>query len=285
MEITDKNLREFRQWIVERGRSDDTATLYITNLMSCAAEPKGLTHRLVAGELAPNSLRTNLAALRAWARFSEDDRLLKRLADIRLPPARRVKTKLPLEMEQWKGVVRHLHTCRMSNEAMRHILLIIALRGLRSGDVLRMRRTEVVRSLATGKIAYEGKGRKRIEFSAEPIRAQLQALSEIPRWERVRDLITVGNTESTGRVLSKKVWRAARRTARKAGVPEMNPHRFRHTFATNFLKLLKGDPNAIVKLQRYMAWESLNTAARYVDAVSQDELDVIGAGLVSDVLE
>ena len=281
MEISARNLEKFRTWIRDRGRSDDTADLYITNMRSCAADPGGITHRLVAGELAPNTLRTNLAALRAWALYTKDSELAQRLADIRLPPARRVKDKAPLGLADWRKVVRHLHTCPMRPAAMRHVLLIMALRGLRSGDVMRLKRTEVSRALTTGKLAYEGKGRKRVELDATPIRAQLEALAQMKGWERVRDLLGEGTSR---RGLSRKVWRAAIRTAKSAGILEMNPHRYRRTFATQFLGELRGDPNAIVKLQKYMAWESMNTAARYVDVVSQDELDVIGAGLVSNLL-
>lgn len=282
MEITDRNLDKFKAWLQERGRAGGTADAYVTNLRSCAADAKGLTHRLVAGQLAPNSLRTNLAALRAWAVFAEDPKFHKRLGDIRLPPARRIHTKQPLEVAVLRKVIRHVKTCRMQNEAMRQVILIMAIRGFRCGDVLRLRRTEVMRALSTGKLVYEGKGRKRLEFSAEPLRAQLQALAEMKNWERVRDLIT---TSQNPKVASVKVWRAARRTAKKAGIPDMNPHRYRHTFATRYLEQLRGDPNAIIKLQKYMGWESINTAARYVDAVSQDELDEIGAGLVSGLLE
>jgi len=281
LEISAKNLQAFRAWLTQRGRSDDTAELYIGNLRSCAAHPKGLTHRLIAGELAPNTVRTNLAALRAWAKFSGDVAFAQRLGDIRLPPARRVKTKLPLGAADWKKVVRHLQTCPMRPEVMRHVLLIMAIRGFRSGDVLRMKRTEIVRALATGKLTYEGKGRKRIEFSAELLRDQFQALAQIKGWERVSDLLGTGTSR---RGLSRKVWRAAIRTAKGCGIPEMNPHRYRHTVATQFLAELAGDPNAIVKLQKWMAWESMGTAARYVDQISVDELDKVGAGLVANLL-
>jgi integrase len=281
VEISERNLEKFRQWLLGRGRSDDTAYLYTTNVRSCAEDPAGLTHRLISDKLAPNTVRGNLAALRSWATFAEDGRLLKQLGDLRLPPARRVRDKPPLGAESWKKIVRHLRSCTTRPPAMRHVLLIMAIRGFRSGDVLRLKRTEVVRALSTGKLAYEGKGRKRIEFSAEPIREQLEALAAFRGWERVRDLIGTGTSR---RGLSRKVWRAAIRTAKAAGIAEMNPHRYRHTFATNYLAELKGDPNAIVKLQKYMAWESMNTAARYVDSVSMDELDKIGAGLVSNLL-
>jgi integrase len=281
MEITDQNLRRFKVWLLERGRTSSTADAYVTNLRSCAAERDGLTYRLVSGELSPNSLRTNLAALRSWALFIEDHKLSKKLGDIRLPPARRINTKQPLDAEMLRRLVRHLQTRRMTSEPMRQVLLIMAIRGFRSGDVLRLRRTEVIRALDTGKLVYEGKGRKRIEFSAAPFRAQLSALAEIKGWERVRDLIARSDDP---KVASVKVWRVARKAAKEIGITAMNPHRFLHTFATRYLEQLRGDPNAIIKLQKFMGWESMNTAARYVDAVSQDELDAIGASLVSGIL-
>jgi integrase len=281
LQISTKNLAAFRQWLLERGRSDDTAELYVLNLRSCAAHPKGLTYRLIAGTLAPNTARTNLASLRSWATFIEDAKLLKRLGDLKLPPARRMRTKPALGAETWRKVVQHLRTCKMRPEPMRHVLLIMAIRGFRSGDVLRMKRTEIVRARETGRLEYEGKGRKRIQVDAAPILEQLEALAQIKGWERVRDLLGKGTSR---RGMSRKVWRAAIRSAKAAGVPEMNPHRYRHTFATRFLEELRGDPNAIVKLQKYMAWESMGTAARYVDSVSMEELDKVGAGLVANLL-
>lgn len=281
MEITEENIEKFRRWVVSRGRASGTADLYISNLKSCSQDPKGVTNRLVAGGLSPNSKRTNIAALRAWAKFAKNTELAEWLDEIKLPPPRRIRTKLPLGRDDLRGVVKHLRTCRMHCEPMRHVLLIIALRGIRSGDVLRIERREVVRALATGKLIYEGKGSKRIEIDARPINDQLKALAAIEKWSRVRDLVAIGKN---GRAVSNKVWRASRRTAKQVGIADMNPHRYRHTFATNFLALLKGDPNAIVKLQQYMAWESMATAARYVDSISQNELDTIGADLIADVL-
>ena len=281
VEITEKNLASFRQWIVDRGRNEDTARLYATHLAAAAADKGGLTRRLVIGHFSPNYRHNILAALRAWALYAKDRDLADRLSDIRLPSARRTRHKPPLGADQWKEVVGHLMTCRMRNEAMRQVLLLMALRGFRSGDVLRMQRTEIGRALDTGKLVYVGKGNKRLEFSVEPFRAQLEALHAMRGWSQVRDLIT---TSSNPRVASNKVWRAARRTAKQAGIPEMNPHRYRHTYATRFLDKLSGDPNAIVKLQKFMGWENMATAARYVDQVSQGQLDDIGAELASGLV-
>jgi integrase len=283
VKITEQNLERFTTWLMERGRSSGTAALYVSNLRMCASDAKGITHRLIAGALAPNSLRTNLAALRSWALYSKDEELRQRLADLRLPPARRLRDKAPLPIDDLRRVLHQVQTdeSKVNTEPKRQVVLIMALRGLRSGDILRMRRSEVERALSTGKLTYEGKGRKRLEFDATPILEPLRVLYSYPGWTRVAELVT---TSENPKVASKAIWRASRRMAKKVGIDEMNPHRFRHTFATRYLDRLAGDPNAIVKLQKFMGWESMTTAARYVDAVSQADLDRIGQDLASGLV-
>lgn len=284
VKITEQNLDRFASWMVERGRSRDTAALYVTNISMCAADPDGLTNRLISRDLAPNTLRTNIAALRAWALFTKDEQLRQRLADMRLPPARRLRDKSPLQLEELRRVLRQVQNdeSAANSEPKRQVVLIMGLRGMRSGDILRMKRSEVKRAVDTGKLTYEGKGRKRLEFDATPILEPLKVLLTYTGWERVRDLVSDSDNP---KVASVAIWRASRRMAKKAGIDEMNPHRFRHTFATRYLERLAGDPNAIVKLQRFMGWESMTTAARYVDAVSQVDLDRIGQGLASGLLD
>ena len=287
MEISPANLQKFRTWILGRGRSEGTADLYVTNLKQCAEDPKGLTHRLVSS-LSPNTRRTNLAALFAWAKFAKDRELRDELEEIRLPPARRVNPKVPHTPDEWKKFVGHLRTCRIrqrdrdvNGDAMRQVLLIIAIRGLRCGDVLRIRRSDVIKSLDSGVLSYVGKGAKRHEISAAPIRAQLEELANIPAWDRMGELVSTGKTR---RAAGRKAARQLASIAKKIGIKNVYPHRFRHTFAISFLEQLKGDPNALVKLTQFMGWESVQTAARYVSHVSQEQLDTIGAGIVAGLL-
>jgi len=279
VEITEKNLTRFREWMIQRGRQEGSAKLYVTNLRSCSRE-RTLTSRLVDGGLAPNTMHANAAALRAWAKFSKNRELAEVLDDIRLPPARRVRAKPPLEVDVLRRVVQHLRSCDMSNEAVRQVLLIMALRGLRVSDVLRIQRAEVVRSLASGRLMAVTKGRKRTPIDIRPIRHELQALAEIRGWSSVQDLVT---KSPDPRVATNRIWRAARRTAKAVGIDGMHPHRYRHTFATRYLERLAGDPNALNKLQRFMGWENLATAARYVDHVEQEDLDRVGSELVDDL--
>lgn len=289
MEISPKSLDKFRSWLLARGRNEDTAELYVGNLKSCAADPKGLTHRLVSKGLSPNSRRTNLAALAAWAKFTKDGDLRNELDEIKLPPARRVTPKVPHTAEEWKRLVTHLRTCPIRQrdhavkaEPMRQVLLIIAIRGLRCGDVLRIQRRDVVRALDSGVLAYTGKGSKRHEIAVAPIRDQLTELAKVSGWDRMGDLVSSGKSR---RASARKAARQLAALAKRAGIKGVYPHRFRHTFAISFLEQLKNDPNALIKLTRYMGWDNIQTAARYVDHVSQEQLDTIGAGIVGGLLD
>lgn len=281
MDITPSTLAKFDTWLHGRGRSEGTRRVYANHLRRGAADEHGLTHRLLGRELAPNSQRTAKAALAAWALFARDRELAEQLRDLRLPPARRMKAKIPLELEAWRRFVQHVQTCPMRSEPIRHVELIIAKRGIRCSDVLRMTRRDVTEAVATNVLVFEGKGRKRTRFAAAPILEHLEALAEIKHWKNVSDLVSSGSP----RAALTRVERAVRRHAEAIDLPDVFPHRFRTTYATSFLKALQGDPQALIKLQRHMDWESLATAARYADAVDASELDVIGAGLTESLTQ
>jgi integrase len=281
VEITDRNLTKFTAWLVGRGRGEDTARIYCSHLRQSAADPKGVTHRLI-GTLAPKTKRTNLAALAAWAKFSKDDELRDSLEEIRLPPARRVTAKYPLEVAQWKTFVVHLRTAKMPmrDYALRHVMVIVAIRGLRCSDALRIKKREISAALSSGKLAFTGKGGKRTEFAAAPMRPELAALHEIPgTWDHLHELVS-----ASPRSAANRVWRRMKGEATKVKIKGVYPHQLRRTYATNFLEQLQGDPRAIIKLQKHMNWESLATAASYADAVDTGELDQVGGKMVDDLL-
>lgn len=286
MEITAKNLERFGTWMQGRGRGVDTVRIYASHLRRSADDPKGLTHRLI-GRLAPKTKRTNLAALAAWAKFTKDDELRSELEEIQLPPARRVTVKLPLSVPDWKTFVTHLRTSKMPTRdyALRHVMTIIAIRGLRCSDALRIRRHELRAALASGKLAFEGKRGKRTEFAvATMLREALAALGEIPgQWDDLRDLVCPD--AKNPRSAAARVWRRMKSEAAKVKIKGLYPHQLRRTYATHFLAELHGDPQAIIKLQKHMDWESLATAASYADAVDTDELDQVGGKMLDDLMK
>lgn len=281
VEITTKNLAAFRDWLLDRGRSEGTADLYIKNLTRCAKAPR-LTSRLLDGELAPLTRRTNKAALVQWAKFTNNPQLAETVTAIKLPPARRMKPKLPLPTPDWQRIVRHLATCKLSDDRLRHVCLVIAKRGLRVSDALRIRRAEVLAALKTGVLSYLGKGAKRHEASAVPIRAQLQALAEIKGWETLADLVSRGRSRHSA---ANRIRRAFRCAARQIDLDGVHPHRFRRTYARHYLEEHRGDPRAIVKLQNHMGWANLNTAMSYADDVDSRELHEAGEKMAERLFE
>ena len=271
MEITPKNLNAFRQWLLNRGRSEGTADLYVSNLKKCAEEPT-VTKRLVSGGLAPLTRRTNKAALVQWAKFTKQPDLAEAVSEIKLPPARRVAIKVPLAVVDWQALVRALATSKL-DDRVRCTCLVIAKRGIRVSDALRIKRTEVTTALKSGVLSYVGKGDKRHEISARPVLAELETLAAMKGWDRISDLISVGKNRATA---PKRIRRAFKIIAKKLEIEGVHPHRFRRTYATNYLEEHKGDPRAIIKLQHHMGWASMATAALYADAVDRDELAEAG---------
>lgn len=280
MEVTEASLEKFGQWLVDLGRAPGTVRLYPMLVRACARHEQGLTGRLVAGELEPKTLHVNRAALLAWAEFIENDELAKRLRRIKLPPARRAKPKREMERDRWKALAAAIRTTKL-RDAMTATLLIMARRGFRSGDVLRLRKTEIKAAIKTGTLSFAAKGNRRIEYRATPVMEALEML-EAHRgdWNRVEDLLVSPRCGSQGfkrrRAASAAVARALMKVAETIEETGVHPHRLRRTYAVYFLHELKGDPQALVKLQHHMGWDSLATAAGYVDAVNRDELDDIG---------
>ncbi len=289
MKITDVQLEKFRSWLMDRGRTEGTAKLYVLNVRRCADHKRGLVARLTSGELAAKTLRTNKAALCAWAKFSKDKELEERLEDIKLPPADRAKVKHPIDdVDDWKKLVNVIRA--RPDSPVKAVLLIMARRGLRCGDVLRLRKGDIQRALSTGTLSYEAKGRRRHEWPIQSFKGALEMLGRgEDRWHKVEDLMVTDACTSEGlqrrSAAAKAVAAELDRCARKASILNVSPHRLRRTYAVHFLRRLSGDPNALLKLQKHMGWANIQTAAGYVDAFDRKELDAIGDEMIRELDE
>lgn len=250
--------------------------LYGGSVKSCLRDQRGLTARLIRDGLAPKSKRVNLAALRAWARFTKDADLAELLADLKLPPPHRVHEKRPLELEDWDRLIDAIDQLDAQVRlpmAERAAIEMICLRGFRVGDVCRLTRVAVRNGLHTGLLNYRGKGNRQITWTAKPFESQLEELLTERGWTTVADLIAPdANRETRVRAARQRLARRFRRLARLADIPvdEMTPHRLRRTYAVHFLDQVGGD---IEKLRQHMGWANINTAAQYVDHSRREELD------------
>ncbi|MBT8453026.1 MAG: tyrosine-type recombinase/integrase [Deltaproteobacteria bacterium] len=275
-----KELGGFSAWLGDYGLDGGTIRLYVHDVKRAYAQG-GPLRRLRDRELAPKTLRHIKAACRGFARFRGDDGLLTELDKIRLPAPIRKTAKVPLAREELFALVDEIDRADYLDEAMRAELGLMASRGFRCGDVLRLKRREVKAALRQGTLAYEAKGRRRLEFKVlGTFRPYLDLLVSHPRWERVEDLISPRAAEATRRqAAGRAAARALGLCGANVGIEGLYPHRLRRTYAVEYLRALGPDPFAAIKLQQHMQWASLQTAMGYVDHDRGSELDDVAESM------
>ena len=261
----------FRKWLFRRGKADSTADAY------CYQVSRGIDlDRLVDRESAPKYLHSIRAAYKAFARFTKDDDLLEELEEISLPPAMRVHEKEALTKEEWLTLIDEIDSADYISEPVRSVLGMMACRGFRRGDVLRLRRVDISKGLNQGILTYEAKGRRRLSF---PINdhwgSYLETLVET-KFDRVCDAVAPGSEsgsshDSAGSAVS----RALEICAAEVGLEGVHPHLLRKTYATQFY-LACEDP---VKLKDHMQWANIQTAMLYVAKSDQKELEAVADSL------
>ena len=277
MQDSDSQLDDFEKWNLDRGRTTETAHGYRLDVASCLKE-RSPHRRLLDDSLSPKRRRRLLAAMRSWCKFTRDDDLRERLEDLRLPAPTRATDKVPLEADDWISFVEAVYAWR-GNVVVKSVILIMCDRGLRVSDVLRMTHEQLDDALERDVFVLTTKGGRRVRFSTKVVREHLQVIDRASRkigWNRLAEVVSprAKNPMTAARL---RVWRAVRRISYDLALRDMHPHRLRRTYAVDFLRELKGDPEALVKLQNHMGWADLNTAAGYVDHSRLEELDEVSA--------
>jgi len=251
-----------------------TAEMYAHDARSAAE--CGFKERLRDEALAPKTRHRILAAGRQWAKFREDAELAAGLSSFRLPPARRKKAKVPCERDQLFMIIDELAKADYLTEQMRAVIGMLACRGFRVSDVLRIERGELIQAKESRMLVYLAKGRRRLEFGLIKTWAQHAiTLADMPGdWGRVEDLICPRAKPVTRRKAAvRAVQRSLNKLARRCEIPNVYPHRLRRTYAVEYLKHQKNDPEALLKLTQHMQWADESTALQYVNHVRGRELD------------
>lgn len=276
---TAEEFHDFTRWMVERGRSPYTADLYERHLRHSFEDDRGVLARVSQAGLAPQTRRTNRAALAAWARFAEDDELAGRLAEVKLPPAERVSEKRALELDDWRLLLAELAETDVLDEYERAAISLVSYRGFRIGDVCRLEARSVRQGLKNGLLVYAAKGGRRISWSVtDRMREHLEVFADERGWKHARDLIAPNWNSDRQRGARLRCQRAfARLVAETDLEPEgLSLHIMRRTYAWHYLRFSGGDP---VKLQKHMSWRKIDTAMQYVDQQQRSELDAIADSL------
>ena len=272
--VTTDDLRAFEVWLVDQGLASTTADMYRQDARSAAE--CGFKARLLDEQLAPKTRHRLLAAGRQWAKFRKDTKLTAVLTSVRLPPARRKNAKVPVDREQLFKIVDALPNADYLDPPMRSVIGMLACRGFRVSDVLRIERGELSQAKESGMLVYLAKGRRRLEFGLIKTWAHYAiALADTPgAWSRVEDLICPTAKPKTRRKSAvRAVQRALNTLAGRCDIPKVYPHRLRRTYAVEYLKQQKGDPEALLKLTQHMQWADESTALQYVNHIRGRELD------------
>jgi len=268
------DLDGFREYLSQFGLGDGTIALYAHDVTT-ALGAGGVVTRLKDDELAPLTRRHILAAGRHWANYTDDGKLTAALLRLRLPAPMRKSAKVPLSRAEMFMVIDQIDAASFLSPAMRALLGMMAKRGFRAGDVLRLRRREVGNAMKTGTLAFEAKGRRRLEFRViDTWKRYLELLAAQPRWQRVDEIIAPESADQHRRRSALvAVERMIRKVGASVGIDGLYPHQLRRTYAVEYLRALAGDPEGLVKLTQHMQWASMTTAMQYVDHARGEELD------------
>ena len=277
-------LDDFHDWLQRRGRGR-SANQYRKVVGRWLGDPEKVFAMMTSRRYSPNYRCHLIACTRAWARFTDDTELLKRLSDIKRPAPAPQTAREPFDFDEWFAIRDEIDDAEYLTDAKRNVCALIAMRGIRCGDVLRLTKRNMTRAVRTGTLAFEGKGERWQNYSADPLQPYLEGLIDC-RWpgKRVCNLVCPGSAdehaqESAGRAIRKAFDLVA--VELEMEPEDLYAHRFRHTYATYFLQEMAGDPEAVFKLQQQMGWAQLSAAANYLRRSRREELDGVESRLLS----
>jgi len=276
--VTARQLESFRAYLAEFGLASGSVDIYCHHVKR--AYDKGSPIDRLKSRLAPKTKRLARAALRHWADHTEDNKLRLAVNKLRLPAPRRRAAKVPLARAILMDVRQEI--LDTFNAPMRSVLRLMSDRGFRDGDVLRLQRTEVMSALKRGKLVYEAKGGRFLEFTVlRTFKPWLEELAHYPKWGRVDELLCPRSKSSRARraAAARKVQRALEQIGETLEIDGLHPHQLRRTYCVEYLRAQKGDNEALMKLAQHMQWANMQTAMEYVDHLRGAELDTIAETL------
>lgn len=160
-----------------------------------------------------------------------------------------------------------LEIARQSSHPKRNQLLILMLidTGMRASELCNIRLGDI--NWVTRHVIVIGKGKKErlIPFSAETAEFLRDYLSTRTKSVPSQPLFTTNNGTPLDRCGLRNI---LSELGRQAGISKVHPHRFRHTFAIEFLR----NGGNIYSLQKILGHSTLDMVKRYL-AISQNDMD------------
>ena len=160
-----------------------------------------------------------------------------------------------------------LEAAKRSSKPLRNraIILLLLDTGIRASELCNLTVGDLNR--VTNHILVFGKGRK--ERNIPISKNTLNAIEDYLQTRRIKDPNSPMFTKTNGKPIDRVLLgRILSKLGTDAGVSKVHPHRFRHTFATHFLR----NGGNIYSLQKILGHSTLDMVKRYL-AIAQHDLD------------
>ncbi len=218
-----------------------------------------------------------LAAMWSWA--VKEEIVSKNVVHLVTPPKAEEREIQPFTEAEFKALLaavsrskayerpgkRKSDHATLQPERMRAILLMLLDTGLRVGELTNLKIFQVDNRNQRVQLMGKGAKERSAPFSPRTAQALWRYLTTRPEAENSEPLFTTYNKR---KIDSTQLAKSLKALGAKAGVMNVHPHRFRHTFAIQYLRN-GGDPYT---LQKLLGHSTLDMVKRYL-ALAQIDID------------
>lgn len=205
-------------------------------------------------DLSQTSVATYVRSLRAFLTWLYDEELIERNIALKVKEPRTPQIeKQPFTQSELRGLLQAATTTRD-----KAIVAVLIDTGIRASELCTLRRESVI--LNQRLLLVQGKGQKQ---RVVPISPKTAALLSMHMLKEDGDFVFMG---LKGRFTPNGLLQLCYRLGEKAGVKNVHPHRFRHTFAISFLRN-GGDS---LMLQRILGHAILHMTNHYLHTQRED---------------
>lgn len=261
IECTDRNLRQFADWLAAEGRPEEISRLTLEDARAFIVYQRERENLVRPGtHISPEYVQQYARSLKSWASFLEAEgftatNLFARLGRPRIP----VREPEVLTQEELARIVSVYNP--KTATGLRNMVLIVTLAdtGLRLSELCNATVDDVDLERGTLKVMGKGQRERTVHLGTTVQKLLIRYLRYLrpePTSAHVRTLLLTAD----GRPFISDAARSVlKRAAELSGVKRLHAHLLRHTFATHYL-LNGGD---LLTLQRLLGHSTLEMVRRY----------------------
>lgn len=258
----------------------DTLTGFLAWLQTTPFEPDGVAPRgaLRLSDKTILNMHTDLSALWTWGkeRGLVTENIVRRIQapdpenPVIIPFTKEDIERLVAACAQkrsWKTQQDQPPELRQTADRDRALILMLVDTGVRASEICALQRADLDMAQNAAHIQH-GKGDKAriVHFGKRTAKALWQVLSVVPESGAREAVFTVGPLKAARPLDRSVLCRLLKRIGERAGVGDVYPHKFRHTFAINYLR----NGGDVFTLQALLGHSDLEMVQRYLNIVQTD---------------